>query len=434
MKYTNLVLWTLSLFLLMFSSFPFRVECRPTRAMGPGPPKQVSSGGQHLSIPSSSGTLAPINTPLPNCPVLEGPSALRFNPWPELYRPDITVKVWDTPIVLEGTARSRSEVRPDGTYGVTFDLHRVVKGDAPLLRRRKQFRLQFLDNPSPLPDEMNPHQQQQSKDGSRLNHNSNNRNNNNNRQQKQVVLNSLNNYGNASSTSGNSNSKPRLISSSSSSSSSPSVNLHSNSRNTPSRSLSSGGGVGINGGGGGVSTNSVNGQGIITSRQLHQPQNQIQLYRHQQQQQLQLRNLQQQQQPSIHRQQQLQQQQQHQQQFQQTRQNRIFQNSSISAYNSRTNAGAGGTTGRRTGRNVPQNSFSPRSNTNLRQCLPPKATVKTGRKYYVFAAKVDNHFIAVYSPELANKRNTKQVESILCKGCGKSKKLTTYLLSISVLS
>ncbi len=156
MKYIILVLWTFSLFLLMFSSFPFRVECRPTRAMGPGPPYMpgtgvLSSPQQYTSSSTALGLRGSSRLGLSSCPVMEGPSAppSKSNPWPELNGIDITVKVWDTPLVLEGMARSRSEVRSDGTYGVTFDLIRVVKGDAPLLRRRKQFRLQFLDNPSP---------------------------------------------------------------------------------------------------------------------------------------------------------------------------------------------------------------------------------------------------------------------------------------------
>jgi len=362
MKYIILVLWTFSLFLLMFSSFPFRVECRPTRAMGPGPPKPAGSTGGLLLIPASP------QAQLPSCPVLEGPSALRFNPWPDLYRPDITVKAWDTPLVLEGTARSRSEVRSDGTYGVTFDLHRVVKGDAPLLRRRKQFRLQFLDNPEELPRP--------------------NINNRNNRQ--------LN---------GSTSSKqvPKLNSG---------VNSHSSSRNTPTSNFKSvHNSAGSSGGVSSFMSNSVN-TGIITSRQLHQPENQIQLYRQQQQQQQQqLRNLQ----SNNNRQQQFQTRPlSHQQNTRSSSiSSRIFPNSTLTS--SRTSGGS-----RRSGRNVavPQNSFNPRPNPNLRQCLPPKATVKTGRKYYVFAAKVDNHFIAVYSPELANKRNTKLVDGVLCKGCG----------------
>jgi len=114
MKYIILVLWTFSVFLLMFSAFPFRVECRPSRAgSGPGPP----------------------------CPFKSAPWA---SPGPK----DISVKAWQSPLVLQGTARSRSDVRSDHTFGVTFDLHRVVKGSAPVLYKRKQFRLQFLNTSS----------------------------------------------------------------------------------------------------------------------------------------------------------------------------------------------------------------------------------------------------------------------------------------------
>ena len=146
--------------------------------------------------------------------------------YPSAYPTDITVKVWESPLVLEGTARSRSEVREDGTYGVTFDLERIVKGTAPLLRRRKQFRLQFLESSS----------------------------------------------------------------------------------------------VG----------------GVVRTSPI--PQNRSEVW----------------------------------------------------------GGGSGG------------------------GCVPPTAAIKTGRKYYVFASKTQNHFLPIFSPELLNRKNTKAIQSLLCHNCGES--------------
>lgn len=396
MKYIILVLWTFSLFLLMFSSFPFRVDCRPTRALGVDPPRPQSA--PLILLPSSSNIYfnnhhtSPTTMP---CPVLEGPSATRFNPWPDHYIPDITAKVWEAPIVLEGTARSRSEVRPDGTFGVTFDLHRVVKGDAPLLRRRRQFRLQFLDNPNP-PLDTNPRNRDfLSGPQGRKNPNKNNKFSN-----SSITSSSPKSSRSGSSISNINNSRNNNLNNI--------YNSHSNPRS------------------GSLATSS------LSTKQLHPPtsqSHQLQLYQQQQSRSLQY----QQRQRQIVAQQQ--------QQFRQSSRpnspppppSRGFRNASgawgssgstnfqVRPYSSTLNNRNSSVASRRSSRSLGNDALPPSSPGY--KCVPPKATVKTGRKYYVFAAKVEqngvNHFIAVFSPELANKRNSKAVEGILCKGCGK---------------
>ncbi|XP_035703079.1 pro-neuregulin-2, membrane-bound isoform isoform X3 [Folsomia candida] len=434
MKYIILVLWTFSLFLLMFSSFPFRVECRPTRA-GPGPPRP-----QQQTIP--------FNHHLTSCPVLEGPSAKRFNPWPDLYTPDITAKVWESPIVLEGTARSRSEVRPDGTFGVTFDLHRVVKGDAPLLRRRRQFRLQFLENFDPSSEHFNRDRDLFSGSPNRRNNNPKNLNSKNNTtttSTTSALLSSQSQYHPPP------NSKSRSVPSSNSNNNNNNFNTVYNSHSNPPRSSAAGGG--------GTMTISTGRSSSLNTKQLHQS-SQLQLYHQQQSRTLSgatgstTRQGQGQGQPAPRQQPARSQVSSASSQFQQFRQSpssiggrptprppTYYRNSSLGGnspfqlrppvnnpnnnnnVNRNLGGGGGSAMGRRSGRNA---SNYPRNLPLLQQlqpvpkCVPPKATVKTGRKYYVFAAKVENHFIAVFSAELANKRNTKAVESILCPGCGQA--------------
>jgi len=65
------------------------------------------------------------------------------------YPVDITTKVFESQLVFESIARSKSEVHSNGIYGVTFDLLKLLKGSAPGLLKRKQLRLQFLIDPSP---------------------------------------------------------------------------------------------------------------------------------------------------------------------------------------------------------------------------------------------------------------------------------------------
>ncbi|CAG7832739.1 unnamed protein product [Allacma fusca] len=332
MKFINRVLWALFLFLLLLSSFPFRVDCRSMRAIRPGSgPSQSrsavvstrklgssssfifvssdslpmgqhsgnssssssSSGSSSSSSSSSSGNSGSSNSSpssssvesksnMKACPFLEN----KFSMWSELYRPDITMKVWETTLVLEGIARSRSEVKPDGTFGVTFDMHRIVKGDAPLLRQRKQFRLQFLDNSDPSSPPLT-----------------------------------------------NNNVNVKLRSSSSSLQNSTGIkltdsHLHSNKNNHKNR---------------------------IVIQSQH-------------------------------------------------KRNNTFPNSR-NVYQSGSPNGPGALITRTT------------TSSRVNKCAPPKAIVKTGRRYFVFASKWENRFVAVYSPELANKKNTKLVNSVLCKEC-----------------
>lgn len=287
----------------MFSSFPLRVECRPSRVLlGPGPPS------------SSSLTTVSDTHHQNTCPFLEGPSI-----WPsnaqsnaDIYPTDITLKVRSSELVLEGTARSRSEIREDGTFGVTFDLSRVVKGDAPILRRRKQFRIQFLDSPVNLVPAGN---------------NNSSRNRSNSIYTGQTP-------------------SPQFVHSN-----------HPRSINT------------VN--------NNINLSNNFTSRHYTIPQ-----------------------QPNRNS------------NIGITRNKKLTISNSLTAKSTFINSDG-------------QYYLSGDGVKNLR-CVPPKATIKTGRKYYVFVTKLDNHFIPVFSPELVNKKNAKILNSTFCHGCGKST-LNTYL-------
>ncbi|CAL8099429.1 unnamed protein product [Orchesella dallaii] len=403
----------------MFSSFPFRVECRPTRAMGPGPPYIPGTGvltSPQFSSSSALGIRGSGRLGVSNCPVLEGPSATRYNPWPELYVTDITMKAWDTSLVLEGMARSRSEVRSDGTYGVTFDLIRVVKGNAPLLRRLKQFRLQFLDNPSPPAGNQsepgNTATTTSSSGGSPIrssssnNVNSNHHNHNYNRALG-VRSNSNSNH--------NNNQRNSQLSSSARVSNSGTIslksNLHSsyvnlhNSQQQQQQQLLTRRGYSSS------SSSSASSPSSTSSSSSSRVRNNN---------------------PSLSQTVQFNQQ--------------YVRNYHTSSNHNNFTVGSGGSRSKNmriarshqqqlqqydNGRHArhgrvgvgPHNNIVNSASTSsggTGKCLPPRATVKTGRKYFVFAAKVETHFVAVFSPELANKRNTKAVESILCKGCGQA--------------
>ena len=285
----------------MFSSFPLRVECRPSRVMGPGPPQPGSHFPSLLVAPSASAS----NAHRTSCPFLEGPSV-----WPstveenaDVYPTDITTKAWGAELVLEGTARSRSEVRADGTYGVTFDLSRIVKGDAPLLRRRKQFRLQFLDNPVNY---------------SRLS------------------------VGNIS------NSIPATT-----------LVVHSN---FPRSISDASGNLQI------VSGNALN----LSSQTPQQPSGGV------------------------------------------GGAARSASTKKAAISNSLGRIGSPFASDSRSGVAVARSS-------TVKKCSPPRAIIKTGRKYFVFVTKLDsNHFVPVFSPEFVNKKNTKVLNSTFCHGCGKS--------------
>lgn len=460
MKYIILVLWTFSLFLLMFSSFPFRVECRPTRAMGPGPPYMPGTGvltspQQYTSSSTALGLRGSSRLGLSSCPVMEGPSSppSKSNPWPELNGIDITVKVWDTPLVLEGMARSRSEVRSDGTYGVTFDLIRVVKGDAPLLRRRKQFRLQFLDNPSSPSQAGNHSSTAMAESG------------------KSTAL--------IITRTGGGSGGATLSSSSTRSSSSNHVNTNQQHHHNYNRAL----GLRSNSNNSNNQRHSqlgsshgarVSNSGAISLKSSNLHSNYVNLPHSQQQQQQilvrrgyatsvsssstsRVRN-------NLPLSQTVQFNQQYNRNYNsasgnhnnnnftiasgsRSKNSRIARSHQLQQHQQPQQYGGGHPSNYENSRharhgrvvvgqhnNFIVNSASGGGVAITGKCLPPRATVKTGRKYFVFAAKVENHFVAVFSPELANKRNTKAVESILCKGCGKkTKSILRFILHFHFL-
>ncbi|XP_071438587.1 pro-neuregulin-2, membrane-bound isoform-like [Hetaerina americana] len=58
---------------------------------------------------------------------------------------DVASRAYLSPVVFEAKARSRGAVASGGTYGVTFVVQRVHKGD---VRRKSQVRLQFMTPPN----------------------------------------------------------------------------------------------------------------------------------------------------------------------------------------------------------------------------------------------------------------------------------------------